>query len=107
MPGAQRAKFLANIEAESSRLQRLIDRVLALSALENRKALETPEQVPFAELAEGVCAQLQPAAETRGLKIEFAAKSRPWVTGESFLLEIALANLLQNALDFSPKGSCI
>jgi two-component system sensor histidine kinase CreC len=107
MPAERRAKFLGNIQAEARRLQNIIDRLLALSAIESRKALVQPEPVALVDLAEAVRAQLQPAADARGIRMELTSNGRPTVRGESFLLEIALTNLLQNAIDFSPPGGCI
>ena len=107
MPPERREKFVANIQAEARRLQNIIDRLLALSALESRKKLDHPEAIPLADLAHAVCAQLQPAAEARGLRLDLACDGQPEVLGESFLLESALHNLLQNAIDFSPEGGAI
>ena len=107
MPVERRGKFLANIQAEARRLQNIIDRLLALSALESRKTLEHPEPIALADIAEAVCAQLRPAAEARGQRIEMACDAHPEVTGESFLIESALNNLLQNAIEFSPDGGVI
>lgn len=107
MPAERRAKFLSNIQAEADRLQASIDRLLALSALESRKALESPETIPVADFVAGVCSHFQPAAEARGIRIEVAGKPQLAVLGESFLLEIALSNLLQNALEFSAVGGMI
>jgi two-component system sensor histidine kinase CreC len=104
MPPERREKFLGNIQAEAGRLQASIDRLLALSALESRQTLEAPELVPLAPLIAAVCAQFQPAAEARGLKLDLTCTAQPTVRGESFLLEIALNNLLQNAIDFSSEG---
>ena len=107
MPAERREKFVANIQAEARRLQNIIDRLLALSALESRKKLDHPEVIALADLAHAVCAQLQPAAEARGLTFDLACDGQPEVLGESFLLESALHNLLQNAIDFSPAGGAI
>ena len=107
MPVERREKFLGNIQAEARRLQNIIDRLLALSALESRKTLEHPEPIALADLVRVVGAQLRPAAEARGQRIELACDARPEVTGESFLIESALNNLLQNAIEFSPDGGTI
>jgi two-component system sensor histidine kinase CreC len=107
MPPERRAKFIANIQAESRRLQNIIDRLLALCALESRKKLDHPEPVPLADLARAVCDQLQPAAEAQGVRLEVATEAEPQVQGEAFLLESALHNLVQNAIDFSPTGGVI
>ena len=105
MPAARREKFLANIQAEAGRLQNIIDRLLALSVLESRKGLEHPERLALSDLVTAVCAQMRPAAEARGQRIEVAINTRPEVAGEAFLIESALGNLLQNAIEFSPGGA--
>lgn len=107
MPAERREKFLANIHAESGRLQNIIDRLLALSALESRKTIDHPERVALDELIKVVCAQLRPGAEARGQRLEVAIDSPAQVDGEAFLLECALSNLLQNAIDFAPDSSAI
>ena len=107
MPDERRERFVLNIQAEARRLQNTIDRLLALSALESRKRLDHPEALSLTELTRAVCAQLQAAAEARGLRLELACEGAPEVLGESFLLESALHNLLQNAIDFSPDGGVI
>ena len=107
MPPERRGKFVANIQAEARRLQNIIDRLLALSALESRKKLDHPEPIALADLTHMVCDQHQSAAEARGLRLDLVCDHQPEVLGESFLLESALGNLLQNAIDFSPDGGCI
>ena len=107
MPAERREKFRANIQAEAGRLQNIIDRLLALAALESRKSLDHPERLTLADLINAVCAQLRPGAEARGQRIEIAIDAPAEVNGEAFLLESALSNLLQNAIDFSPDDRAI
>ena len=107
MPAERRGKFVGNIQAEARRLQNIIDRLLALSALESRKKLDHPAVILLGDLARAVCADLQPAAEARGQRLDLTCDGQPEVLGESFLLESALHNLLQNAIDFSPDGGAI
>ena len=107
MPLERREKFLANIQAEAGRLQNIIDRLLALSALESRKTLEHPEPIALAEIVAAVCATHRPAAEARGQRITVEIHAKPEVAGEAYLLETALSNLVQNAIEFSPEGGAI
>ena len=51
VPEPMRARFLANIDSESSRLQRLVDRLLSLAGVEKRQALEQTESLDLAEIA--------------------------------------------------------
>jgi two-component system, OmpR family, sensor histidine kinase CreC len=107
MPADRREKFLANVQAETLRLQKQIDRLLALSAIETRKGLERPQNVALAELAAAVVDQIRPAAEGRNIELALICRAQPVVSGESFLIETALDNLVQNAIEFSPDGGRI
>ncbi len=107
MPREPRERFLANIEAEARRLQSIIDRLLALAAIEARKTLDHAETVALGEVAESVRQQLQVAAEARLLTLRVDSPGHALVSGEPFLIEMALANLVQNAIDFSPPGTAV
>jgi len=106
MPAADRAKFLANIRAEAGRIQRIVDRMLQLAALEKRKGLEDVERVDLAALVPATVDELRPLLEQRGLTVNVATAPAA-VEGEKFLLAQALVNLLHNAAEFSPAGATI
>jgi two-component system sensor histidine kinase CreC len=107
MPPDQRAKFLANIRNESARIQQLIDKLLQLSALEARKGLGPTEPVELSALARTVIDSLAGTLHTRHLTLDLRAPAPVTIHGERFLLHQALANLLQNAAEFSPIGATV
>jgi two-component system sensor histidine kinase CreC len=107
MPPERRAAFLANIRSETDRMQQLVERMLDLSALESRRRLEGSERVDVAALAEEAKRRMQGALERKGLALDIAAPAGLTVTGEKFLLQQALLNLLDNAAAFSPQGGRI
>jgi two-component system sensor histidine kinase CreC len=105
MADADRARFIANIARETQRIQELVDRMMELTALESRKRLEPAAPVPLRALAAEVAASAAPTALARGLVVELLpGDDDPVVEGDAFLLQRALANLVDNALDFSPPG---
>jgi len=105
MADADSARFIANIARETQRIQELVDRMMELTALESRKSLDTAAPVPLRALAAEVAASAAPAALARGLAVEvLPGDDAPVVEGDPFLLQRALANLVDNALDFSPPG---
>ncbi len=104
MPRADRARFLENIRAETHRLQNFIDQLLALVALESRKAITEPAELRLRELLDEACEEQASAIVQRGLTLTKRYEDDPVVCGEAYILEMALANLLQNAIDFSPSG---
>ena len=105
MPEAQRARdSSANIQTETVRLQNIIDRLLALSAIEARKTLDVA--APGRPGETGAPRVRRSPAGGRDRKaardLSLRLDDKPVVQGEEFLLEMAVANLLQNAIDFSP-----
>ena len=107
MPEEERRKFLANIRGESARIQAIIDRLLELSSLEARKRLGVTEALEAGALAEEAATAVRAAFAAAGVTLEVAREGAVALRGERVLLREALVNLLQNALDFSPRGSAV
>ncbi len=107
MPPEDRARFLAHLRAESDRIQRIVDKMLQLSALEARRGLETVERVELGGVLREVAEALRPLWQTRRLDLRVVATDGAQVRGERCLLVQALTNLLQNAIEFTPEGGVI
>lgn len=103
MPPEKRAGFLSNIRTEAKRVQNLVDRMLRLSELEMRKSLATMERVPFAALLQTALQSKEPMVSRKHLHVRIEAGDDLAVKGDPFLLQQAVSNLLQNAIDFSPS----
>jgi len=102
MPSEKRARFLANIRNEANRIQDIVDRMLALSELENRRTLQKAEAVPLGTLARTVLESKEPLISKKKLNMVVQVEDNICVKGDPFLLHQALSNLIQNAIDFSP-----
>ncbi len=107
LPEAKRMQFLGNIKSESLRLQNLVDQLLALASLENRTELGAPTQVSLEGLMRRVVNQHESNVLEKGVTFVVEVASDAMVDGEEFLLETALNNLVQNAIDFSPCGGTV
>jgi two-component system, OmpR family, sensor histidine kinase CreC len=107
MPDADRRRFLGNIEREALRIQELVDRMMQLAALESRRLLESPQDVDMRALIEEEATSAAAAGAPRGIQVNLQAREPVHVLGDALLLKQAIANLLANALDFSPAGSRI
>ncbi|MCO4889839.1 two-component system sensor histidine kinase CreC [Cupriavidus sp. WGtm5] len=106
MPAADRQRFVANIRTQSGRLETMIRKLLALAEVEQRQRLETREPVRLGELLAQLCAELEPRARQRGVVLRLEPAPGPdVVAGDPFLLRQAIANLLDNAIDFAPPGT--
>lgn len=106
LPAADRAGFATQVVQQSERLQRLIDRLLELSKLEQRQHAEGRAPVALQDCAEAAIGQVRARAAQRGIALALSGDgaSGPW---EAELVTLALTNLLDNAIDFAPAGSTV
>ena len=85
----------------------MIDKLLRLAQLEQLRELEAPTALKLGELFADLEQALAPQALRRQIRMSFSVEPTLQITGDRFLLSLALTNLLQNALDFSPVGGKI
>ncbi len=94
------------IAAETQRLARLVDDLLALSRLEASPPLL--QTINLRVAVESALSFLYERAESAGLTLDLDAPTNlPRVRADSHRLEQALVNLLDNAIKYTPKGGTI
>ncbi|THF61051.1 two-component sensor histidine kinase [Pseudothauera rhizosphaerae] len=104
----QRDHALEQIECGVDRASRLVDQLLRLARLDPMNALPHAERVDLRTLVEEAVATALHAdpAEQRSVRCELP-EGDLHVVGDADLLQIALRNLLDNALRYTPVGSHI
>ncbi len=107
VPEPKRARFLQNIRSEAGRLRDLLERLLHLAALEKQKKLEDPVPVNLREKLDRAWDHHALVAAARGVTLQCELADRLVIEGDPWLVEMALSNLIQNAIDFAPKGGAI
>lgn len=107
MTEEQRKSFLNNIDIESQRLQLLIDRLLNLAKIEHQQSLHNPALINMTQLITSVLQRYELRLQQKDIQLETNFDPNIEITGEAFLLEQALSNLLDNALDFTPDSGVI
>ncbi|GKT22381.1 two-component system sensor histidine kinase CreC [Acidovorax sp. SUPP3334] len=106
LPPADRAQFATQVVEQSERLQRLIDRLLELSQLEQRQRADGAAATSLQGCAIQAVRQAQARASQRTIDLVLAGEgaSGPW---EAELVTVAITNLIDNAIDFAPAGSTV
>jgi two-component system sensor histidine kinase CreC len=102
----RRARLEANIAAESERLQRIVEGVLNLARVENRDRLDEVERIAFDALVADVLDTRATRLTAKELRLDTRLAPAE-VSGNRFLLRQAVANLIDNAIDFSPAGGAL
>jgi two-component system sensor histidine kinase CreC len=106
MPAADRARFLATIRSQGDRMAEMIDKMLALAAVEHRQRIESPQPVDLRTTIDEAIERVAPRLAQRRIATHVEGETAV-VQGDAFLLRQALVNLLDNAADFAPEGSTV
>jgi two-component system sensor histidine kinase CreC len=107
MQPAHRERFLKNIETETTRLQSLSERLLHLAQVEQRRGLEERVSIGLRALVDEVFDGRLLRLQARDIQAENQIPSEATVIGERFLVLQALANLIDNAVDFTREGGTL
>jgi two-component system sensor histidine kinase CreC len=101
------ARFAGNIERESDRMQSLIEQLLQLARLEKRPQLEQSETINISDILHDVLASADARLMTKAVDYQVFIQAERPILGDRFLIQQALFNLLDNALDFVSYGGKI
>lgn len=108
LPLADRQLFAQQVLDQTARLHALVERLLELSKLEHRQSLDHQRLLTLPDAWQATLDHARQQAAQRHVQLVVQAL-QPGATaqlmGEAELLQIALGNVLDNALDFAPAGS--
>lgn len=107
MPLEHRRKFLQNIQNETQRSTDIIDGLLKLVQLEAKEELIKLQTISVDDLVREIQYIVQARLDQKNLTIEMETDSNVTIKGDQMMLETAIVNLIENAIEFSPKDSSI
>ena len=104
-----RVEFLAIMQEEAARMQRLIDSLLSLSRVEAQEHLYPNDDVQILDVIKDVTSSMMHRAAHRGMSIELSNNLpqtlSPRVLGKKDELSEVLHNLLENAIKYGYENS--
>jgi len=107
MPAQDLTRFMGNIQYEVDRIDEMINRLLALVAVERTETLEQIESVDLVEVIKSVLESKQLLLREKALKSSCTLPAQAVTSGDRFLLTQLVDNILQNAIDFSLEDGVI
>lgn len=104
-PGPAQQQALQRLGADALRAGDVLAQLLALARASRAELDERTEALDLDALARRVVAEYAPEAHAGGRELELASPGPFPLTGHPVLLELALRNLVQNALAHTPRGT--
>jgi two-component system, OmpR family, phosphate regulon sensor histidine kinase PhoR len=102
---AARERFLGIMQAQASRMARLIDDLLSLSGIELTEHITPDAPTGLKPIICQVVAALQTVARERGVQVEIVAPAEPLIVrGDHDELIRLFENLVENALKYGASG---
>ncbi len=104
----QRRRYLGLMQEQARNMQRLVDDLLTLSALESEQNPPVDATFPVGPLLSEICAQARALSTGRHTIVAvLPADSEALVTGARDELASAFGNLVSNAVRYTPDGGTI
>ncbi|AOX66081.1 MULTISPECIES: cell wall metabolism sensor histidine kinase WalK [unclassified Curtobacterium] len=98
-------KFAAQLVTESERLAALTKDIIELSRLQSVDTLENSEETSIDRIVQAAVDANEIVARARDIELVRAKKSKLRVMGDPALLQIAVSNLIANAVKYSPDNT--
>lgn len=105
LPDADRARFATSVREQSERMAQMIDKLLALAAVEHRQRIEQPADIDVRTLIDAAVAPFADGGVQ--VQVDSGDAAGLHVRGDAFLLRQLLSNLVDNARDFSPPEGVV
>ena len=109
MPLSVRKHFLEIVMNESDRMTRIVQDLLVLSRLDNRRMSWKPQKFKLCESIGQMCAALRAEAQAHGHVLEFndGGLEDAYIYADKERIEQVVTNIIGNAVKYTPDGGRI
>jgi two-component system sensor histidine kinase SenX3 len=98
-------KFATRMQIESKRLTDLVQEIINLSRLQDSDPLSVPSELNVQDLVNEAIDQSQVGADSRKIEILTGEIANGVVLGDRDQIIMAIQNLVENAVNYSPEGT--
>lgn len=100
-------RFANRMQAEAKRLSDLVQEIINLSRIQDDDPLKNATTLEVSELVMQAIDESRLAAESRGITLEFVSNCDVTILGDETQLEMAISNLIENAINYSPDKTTV
>jgi two-component system sensor histidine kinase SenX3 len=98
-------KFASRMQQEARRLTELVQEIINLSRLQDSDPLQIAEPLSVGELISEAVDQCQTTSEARKIRLSVSEHTDVKVFGDRDQLLMAIHNLIENAINYSPENT--
>lgn len=98
-------RFAGRMQVEANRLSDLVQEIINLSKLQDDDPLVGAKVIQIPDLISQAIDESKLTAESRKISITFDSKIEGFVLGDRNQIEMAISNLIENAINYSPDGT--
>ena len=99
--------FSERMLIEANRLSHLVQEIIDLSRIQDQNTMQNSEMVSLNKVVEEAIYQSKVRAEKRHVEINFAADEEVEFFGDRKQLVMAISNLVENAINYSPERTTV
>ena len=100
-------RFASRMQTEAKRLSDLVQEIINLSRIQDEDPLKNAVPILLSDLILQAIDESRLAAESREIKIEFIKNNEIRILGDESQLEMAISNLIENAINYSPNKTTV
>ncbi|MFC2036373.1 response regulator [Chloroflexota bacterium] len=97
-------EYLEKLDLRAGQLLDMLDDILELAHLKEQLGQSRLQPVAIADVLREVARQVEAAAEAKGLDLELQIHARPTIPAQPGHLQSLWKNLIDNALQYTPRG---
>jgi two-component system, OmpR family, sensor histidine kinase SenX3 len=98
-------RFAGRMQTESDRLNRLVQQIIELSRLQGDELIDEPADVRINDVVEAALDRARTDAEAKDIDLAARCDDDLVVSGSADQLLVAVSNLIENAVTYSPEGA--
>jgi two-component system sensor histidine kinase SenX3 len=99
------AKFATRMQTESKRLSDLVQEIINLSRLQDEDPLKNAQDIDLRDVLQEAIDQSQMRAESRQIDVVLSISNDCTIKGDRSQVLMAISNLIENAINYSPEGT--